>query len=75
MIRRKIMQKLVDLVLPGHSLVSPPYEQIVVENTKGIVRSGSGPEVALARFHDNPNWHWNRAANEVAVAKWLEKHG
>lgn len=72
-VRYRILQKLVDLVLPGYTIVYPAYEQVHLENT--IVSCGSGPERVIAQEWDNPNWWHNRAANCIAVAKWLEKHG
>ena len=75
MLRWKIMQKLVDLVLPGYFIIYPPYEYVEVRSKEATIRCGSGPETAIAGTHDNPNWHYTKAANEVALAKWLEKRG
>jgi hypothetical protein len=71
--RYKALQKLVDLVLPGYTIVLPAYEDTQV--ARDVVSCGSGPERAMGWVWDNPAWHRNTAANEIAIAKWLEVHG
>lgn len=71
--RQRILQKIVDRVLPGYFVISPAYER--VEASQDVVGAGSGPERCSGWVWDNPNWHYNRAANEVAIAQWLEVHG
>lgn len=70
--RWDIMQKLVNWVLPGYTIVYPPYEP--VRRDGPLVSCGSGPEEVIGSRIDNPNWHRNRAANCIAVAKWLEEN-
>lgn len=73
MIRFKLAVRLVEILAPGWTLVAPAYEE--VENVNTIVSCGGGPERVIGQEWDNPAWWHNRAANCIAVAKWLEKHG
>jgi hypothetical protein len=71
MIRYSIAEALVKILVPGWALVPPAYEEPGVE--REVVSCGGGPERATGWIWDNPNWHYNRAANEIAIARFIEK--
>lgn len=59
----------------GMERLELPVAYSEVEYTDGtlkVLTIGQGPEAEQCRESDNPNWLWQRAANCVALARWLE---
>ena len=57
----------------GHeiALVAKAYSD-VVEVTPGEYECGDGPERAYGSVSQNPNWLYNKAANYIAIAEYIE---
>lgn len=48
--------------------------EIAGPDARGRIELGEGPEACWAKDFDNPNWHWQHAANAAAIARYLDQH-
>lgn len=54
------------------SVIVPKAYEEVVDKGNGRIECGGGPESAFGEMSMNPNWLYNRAANYVALAQYIE---
>lgn len=54
------------------SVIVPKATGDIVEATPGEYECGDGPERAYGSVSQNPNWLYNKAANYIAIAEYIE---